>query len=130
MGWQLGAILYEINTLPWTFAPALPGSSSAAGGGASNEEGEADATGARGGSGGSTATVLICAVVSALISVLLTRLALMRAGLWQQKGNDVVDGAFENEVERVERRHAQRIELPNFSTVAWSFKRTQYQPIP
>ena len=130
MGWQLGAILYEINTLPWTYAPPLPGSSPAPGGGAPNEEGEEDATGARGVSGGSTATVLACAVVSAVISVLLTRLALMRAGLWQQKSNDVVGGAFDNEVERVERRHAQRIELPSFSTAAWSFKRAQYQPIP
>jgi hypothetical protein len=127
VGWQLGAILYEINTLPWTYAPPLPGSAADA----PNEEGEGETTAARVGSssGRSIAVVLICSLASAIISMFLTRIALARTGLWQQKSANN-DDEGENDTERAVRRNEQQIELPSFSTAAWSFKRKQYQPIP
>lgn len=114
----MGAILYEINTLPWTYAPPLPdGADAPTDGEAAMGSAGADTRARSGYFGGDGATVLACAFASAAVSVLLTRLLLTRAGRWH--GVDK-QPAF---------RGAGLVELPAFSSVARFTKRQQYQPI-
>jgi len=115
----LGAILYEINTLPWTYAPPLPGGADAPTDGEEAQGSAGADTRARSGYfGGDGTTVLACAFASAAVSALLTRLLLTRSGRWHGVDKQPF---FRGAVGLVE--------LPAVSSAARFTKRQQYQPI-